>query len=149
MKKEKLKILNNFVQNNMFMSGETNLKTILQTLSPILNDGEFVYCTVPDFDLVPVQQIIFMFRENEEVTIVLRKEDALQLNLTFSYIAAWITLEVNSSLSAVGLTAAFSQALSKEGISCNVVAAFHHDHIFVDVTDREKAMIALQNLQLQ
>jgi hypothetical protein len=49
-------------------------------------------------------------------------------------------LTVYSSLEAVGLTAAFSRALSEGGIGCNVVAAFYHDHIFVDRKDAKKAM---------
>ncbi|MDG1871652.1 MAG: ACT domain-containing protein [Flavobacterium sp.] len=52
-------------------------------------------------------------------------------------------MTIHSSLEAVGLTAAFSKALSENGISCNVVAAFYHDHIFVDVKDTDKAMAVL------
>ena len=53
---------------------------------------------------------------------------------------------VHSSLEAVGLTATFSTALAKQNISCNVVAAFYHDHIFVGVADLETAMDILSNL---
>jgi hypothetical protein len=50
---------------------------------------------------------------------------------------------IHSSLEAVGLTAAFSTVLSEAGISCNVIAAFYHDHIFVAAGDAEKAMAIL------
>ncbi|WP_232815997.1 ACT domain-containing protein [Chryseobacterium capnotolerans] len=61
--------------------------------------------------------------------------------------ASWITLEIHSSLSAVGLTAKFSQALSDAGISCNVVAAYFHDHIFVDEKDTTQAIKVLNALK--
>jgi hypothetical protein len=57
-----------------------------------------------------------------------------------------ITLTVHSSLAAVGLTAAFSARLAREGIGANVVAAFHHDHIFVPAADAERALAALKAL---
>ena len=58
----------------------------------------------------------------------------------------WITLDVHSSLEAVGLTAAVSAALAEENISCNVVAAYYHDHLFVPVADAERAMETLMRL---
>jgi hypothetical protein len=61
--------------------------------------------------------------------------------------AAWITLQVHSDLAAVGLTAAFSSALAQAGISCNVVAGMHHDHLFVPVDQAQQAMRSLQALQ--
>jgi uncharacterized protein len=68
------------------------------------------------------------------------------LQLSYSFVAAWITLTVHSSLEAVGLTATFSKALAENNISCNVVAAYYHDHIFVDAKDAAKAMKILHIL---
>jgi hypothetical protein len=46
----------------------------------------------------------------------------------------------------VELTAAFSKALSENEISCNVVAAFYHDLIFVDKKDAEKVIEVLNKI---
>jgi len=59
---------------------------------------------------------------------------------------ARISLIVHSDLAAVGLTAAFAAALAREGISCNVIAGFHHDHLFVQWDRRRDAMAALEAL---
>lgn len=128
------------------MTGETDLSKILKSIRPKLNAGEFVFCVTNDLAKINPAEIISTFREEEGVTIVIRKELADQLRLTYSYVAAWITLTVHSSLEAVGLTSAFSTALSKEKISCNVVAAFYHDHIFVNKKDAEKAVDILNKL---
>ncbi|MBB3033858.1 ACT domain-containing protein [Alteriqipengyuania lutimaris] len=58
-----------------------------------------------------------------------------------------IVLRVNSSLDGVGLTAAVSTALAREAIPCNIVAAFHHDHVFVPATRANDAMQILAELQ--
>ncbi len=86
------------------------------------------------------------FLEKEGVTVILPKEKADAMDIPYETICAWITLTVHSSLEAVGLTAAVSKTLTEENISCNVVAAFFHDHIFVPVKDAERAMNALQRL---
>ena len=59
---------------------------------------------------------------------------------------ARVSLTIQSDLAAVGLTAAFARALADHGISANVVAGFHHDHIFVPWASRDKALTALQEL---
>ena len=125
------------------MSGEKNVATLLKTMKPNLNEGEYVFCTVQNTQTVNFNEILFHFKETEGITIVLEKHIADQLALHYSFVASWITLTVHSSLEAVGLTAAFSTALGKENISCNVVAAFYHDHIFVDKKDAAKAMEVL------
>jgi hypothetical protein len=125
------------------MTGESNLDTLLKTMKPKLNTGEFVFCSVKDLTSVGIKDTVLIFKEDEALTIIVKKEIADKLKLEYSFISSWITLTVHSSLEAVGLTAAFSKALSDNGISCNVVAAFYHDHIFVDKRDAEKAMVVL------
>lgn len=128
------------------MSGETNLSKLLQSMQPELKQGEYVFCTVPSLAGFDTVQLAGMFREEEGFTIVIKKELADSLQLSYSFVAGWITLTVHSSLEAVGLTAAFATALARQNISCNVVAAFYHDHIFVNKKDAAKAITVLQHL---
>jgi len=126
------------------MPGESDLNIILKTLKPFLHEGAYVFCQVPDQYPLDLNDIISYFREGEGITIILSKIKADQFKLPYSFVSAWITLRVHSSLESVGLTAAFSNALAAAGISCNVVAAFFHDHIFVDIKDAKKAMDVLE-----
>jgi hypothetical protein len=126
------------------MPGETNLNILLKTMTPVLNAGDYVFCTIKDIQNIPQDKLLGSFREAEGFTLILEKSVADELALTYSYISSWITLNVHSSLEAVGLTAAFSNALAKEVISCNVVAAYYHDHIFVDKKDADRAMATLK-----
>ena len=122
------------------MNDEVNLNKLLKTMKPSLNEGDYVFCVVNDISSINSSEIIMCFKETEGHTVIIKKELANNLKLEYSFVASWITLTVHSSLDAVGLTAAFSTALSQEGISCNVVAAFYHDHIFVNKSDTDKAM---------
>jgi hypothetical protein len=126
------------------MPGEANLSILLKSMKPVLNEGEYVFCTLPDLTQLNSTDIISSFTEKEGLSVIIKKELADRLNLSYSFVASWITLTIHSSLEAVGLTAAFSNALSEEDISCNVVAAYYHDHIFVAQKDAERAMKILQ-----
>ncbi|MEO6720339.1 MAG: ACT domain-containing protein [Ferruginibacter sp.] len=122
------------------MSGETDLSILLKQMNPLLNEGEYVFCAVADTHHPACKTAICLFKEKEAVTLIMERSLADQFALSYSTVCSWITLAIHSSLEAVGLTAAFSQSLAKEGISCNVVAAFYHDHIFVPQKDAEKTM---------
>jgi len=126
------------------MTGESKLETLLKTMKPKLNMGAFVFCSVKNLMLVNLNESVLFFKEEEGYTIIVKKEVADTLKLDYTFISSWITLTVHSSLEAVGLTAAFSKALADNGIGCNVVAAFYHDHIFVPISDTEKAMAVLK-----
>ncbi|MBS7233481.1 ACT domain-containing protein [Flavobacterium psychroterrae] len=122
------------------MSGQKDLQQLLKSMKPEYNSGDYVFCKVDNLENVNLNEVEMFFKEKEAVTLILKKELADALKLDYSVVMPWITLTVHSSLEAVGLTAAFSKALSEHEISCNVVAAFYHDHIFVNKKDTDKAM---------
>ncbi len=128
------------------MTGETSLGALLRSMNPELNDGEYVFCTVADGSRVEGIELVGSFREREGLTVILERNQAQRLGLDCDYVMAWITLTVHSSLAAVGLTAAFASALGQAGISCNVIAGFYHDHLFVGKDDALKAMDTLRAL---
>lgn len=86
-------------------------------------------------------------REREGWTLVMNAEAAATAGMKPWFIGRWITLGVNSSLSAVGLTAAVSSVLARQGIACNVIAAACHDHLLVPPERTDEAMGLLQTLQ--
>jgi len=128
------------------MNPISDLADLLSNLEPILNEGEYIFATVSDINSIPRDKSICEFVEKEGVTVVLSKTDAQELGLSYDFIASWITLNIHSALDAIGLTAAFSTALANHQISCNVIAGFYHDHIFVEKKDEQEAMKVLMEL---
>lgn len=130
------------------MTGITDLSALLATMEPELVAGEFVYCTMPASqpgDYLHLRPVA-LFHEAEGLTLILPQDTADEAGLQASAPLRQITLKVHSSLEAVGLTAAFSHALTEVGISANVVAAYYHDHIFVPAADAERAVETLRQL---
>jgi len=128
------------------MTGETDLDTLVREMKPERNAGDYVFCVL-DLKDDPVNlKPLGWFREAEGVTVILPKEQANELSLPYSFVSAWITLTVHSDLAAVGLTAVVSQSLAQAGISCNIVAGYYHDHLFVPVKDADRALSVLQTI---
>ena len=130
------------------MNGETNLACLLKTMSPKLMDGEFVFLSFTNAtygDYAHLKPIASML-ESEGLSLVVNKHLADQAGLSYQGVYKGISLDVHSSLDAVGLTAAFSSELSKAGISANVIAGFYHDHIFVKDSDADKALLVLEGI---
>jgi uncharacterized protein len=126
--------------------GETDLARLLSGMKPMLQKGSYVFCRVPSRATLEGREPLATFVESEGMTVIIEHEQADALGLVYTYRASWITLTVNSSLEAVGLTASVSAELARARISCNVFAAFHHDHIFVDKADGERACRLLEEL---
>lgn len=126
---------------------ESDLARLLAGMRPELRDGTYLFCSLPDGSLPAGLAPLATFREAEGLTLVLSAEEAERHGIAGVFEAAWITLTVHSDLAAVGFLAAVAAALAAEGIACNAIAAFHHDHLFVPVEMAERAMAVLARLQ--
>lgn len=127
-------------------TGEMDLNVLLREMNPQLNHGEYVFCTFKDFFIPQGLVPLSTFRELEGLSAVVERDQADGYGLPYHFVCAWITLKIHSALEAVGLTAAVSAALEKAGISCNIIAAYYHDHLFVPYDEREKALTVLNTL---
>ena len=112
----------------------------MSDLDPVRRPGEYVFVEGGE----PAEATV---REDEGMTVVLRRERADELGLPYDYVAAWITLRVDSTLEQIGLTALFSRALADAGISCNVLAGLRHDHLLVPADRAGEAIDVLRGLR--
>nr|WP_244312491.1 ACT domain-containing protein [Microbispora hainanensis] len=127
------------------VTGETDLRMLLSGMRPRLDPGRYVFTTV-DGRIPAGARPVVTVAEEEGLTLVLSQQEADAAGLAYEYVAGWITLRVHSALEAVGLTAAVARELAAAGLSCNVVAGFHHDHLFVPYERAAEAVALLEDL---
>lgn len=121
-----------------------DLGRILASLEVVRRDGVFAVCSVDDVPDADVEAVVF---EDEGITVVLPLEQAQELRLSWGFEAAWLTVAVPTALSAVGVTATLARALADEGLPCNVLAGYHHDHLLVPADRVEEAAAAIASLR--
>jgi hypothetical protein len=118
-------------------------------MAPALRPGAYVFCTTPDSaraaQALPLA--IAVFAEDEGTSLVLPLAEAARLGFETGLPMACITLTVHSALDGVGLTAAVAGALAAGGIACNMVAGYHHDHLFVPADRADDALAILHALR--
>ena len=128
------------------MSGETNLSILISSMQPVLQEEDYVFVCVTQAKDIAVTDLepLGTFTEAEGQTLIVRQMVADLHQLAYSGVFKQITLNVHSSLEAVGLTAFVSSQLAQQGISANVVAAFFHDHVFVPSANADRALSCLK-----
>ena len=111
-----------------------DLAAMLAGMAPVLDTRRWAFVVAGD---APPAAAFALIREDEGITAIIPAD-------TGDF--ARITLMVHSALDGVGLTAAVAGALAGRGIACNVVAGFHHDHLFVPWARGEEALEVLRCL---
>ena len=128
------------------MSGEMNLQVLLRNMQPVRH-GEYAFCVLDDAAYKALTaRPLATFQEQEGLTVILPQAEADRLGLAYSYVGTLITLNVHSSLNAVGFLAKITAKLADNGLSLNAFSPVYHDHIFVRPEDAERTMGLLLEL---
>ncbi|SDP69010.1 hypothetical protein SAMN05428967_3014 [Phyllobacterium sp. YR620] len=129
------------------MVGETDLGKLLATMRPVLAEGVYMFATIAKGDPAPAGvEPVMMFREAEGLTLIVDEATAKQYGLAAIFRSRMITLDVHSSLEAVGFLAAITACLAKASMGVNPVAGYYHDHLFVLEDRADEAMNLLHQL---
>jgi uncharacterized protein len=112
-------------------------------MDPLLDEAPFGYAVWPGG---PLPFAPFATLAEAEGLTVVAPLAAMEAAGLISEPWARISLAKSSDLAPVMLTAAFVDALSAEGISCKVIAGYHHDHIFVHWGRHEDCVAILRRL---
>jgi hypothetical protein len=125
-------------------SGDSDLEYLLKNMQPILEDNQLVFCSLPEEKAQEYQTCCQgYYHEREGVTVIIARHLADLYHLPYQFVFQRITLNVYSSLGAVGFLSRISEILAAQGISVNVVSAYHHDHLYVQVGQAENALDTL------
>jgi hypothetical protein len=129
------------------MSRDISLDDLIRRMAPVLDPQAYVFVHIPAGDRQPaLPGILMRFEESEGTTLILPATVAAKAGLDFDFRCRRITLSVQSDLAAVGFMAQIALALGRAGISCNPVAGYFHDHVFVPEAEAQKALEALREL---
>ncbi|KAM0464157.1 hypothetical protein ACHAPV_002704 [Trichoderma viride] len=127
--------------------GEKSLTKLLATLTTTLRDTTYVFATLTDTsNLPPLAETQLLFKETEGITVIVSQEYAEAHKIDFFFPCKMITLNVTSSLEAVGFMAVIATRLAEHKMGVNPVSGFYHDHCFVPLGREEEAVEVLHRL---
>lgn len=125
--------------------GEKSLQKLLATLTTVLHPSTYVFITLPaSATPPPLSEIRMLFHESEGVTLIMERQAAEARGFAFEFPSRMITLDVHSSLEAVGFLAVITNRLAEKGMGVNPISAFYHDHLFIPEGREEEALEVLK-----
>lgn len=121
----------------------TDLSQILATMT-VTERGRWVYAV--DLDVPKFVKVLARISEDEGETVIVDAEQADSLGLGDEPVFTCLTLQVHSALESVGLTKTVSELLADNGIPCNILAGYYHDHLLVPADKAASAKELLEAL---
>ncbi len=128
------------------MSGELSLDTLLRTMTATLAEGTYVFATLAPEAMPAGVTPRMIFAEAEGITLILLREEAQAHGIAHEFPCRMITLDVHSSLEAVGFIARIATELAAQGMGVNPVSGFYHDHLFVPEGREQDALRILKDM---
>lgn len=127
--------------------GETDLAILMSSMQPVLHEDVFAFAALEEGRSMPANlRPIMTFQEAEGLTLILRLDEANEAGLDVVYPCRMVTLQIQSSLEAIGFLAVITSRLAAAGLSVNPVSALHHDHLFVAADRAEEVLELLETL---
>lgn len=134
-------------------NGEADLSALLSTLHFTVHPEVFIFATAPpssppSFSALSPSEIQMSLREAEGTTVIVTLSNLKKYcpDLDYQFPSRMITLQVHSSLEAIGFMAVIATKLADRGISCNPVSGYYHDHLFVPVGKVDDALAVLTRI---
>jgi len=124
--------------------GESDLDKLIKNMEPVLENEELVFCALPPEqaeDYLMICQGFYI--ERESVTVIISRHLAEINKLEFGLVFKRITLNIHSSLAAVGFLARVTEVLAAQGFAVNVVSAYYHDHLYIQSDQAQSALNTL------
>ena len=116
-------------------------------MQPVLDPKHWVFVSLPwEQASSSLEDAAGWVREEEGVTLILAQQAADRAGLSYQNLFQRITLQVHSSLVAVGLLAEITRALAEADIASNVISGYYHDHLYVPAGKGAEALGILQEL---
>lgn len=129
--------------------GEQELDILLASMNPTIHPDTFVFVTLPGSEKTAppsLQPQVMVFQEAEGLTVISSKPAAEKMGLDYAFPCRMITLNIHSSLDAVGFLARILDTLKNLGIGVNPVSGFFHDHLFVPINKENLVLEALRDM---
>lgn len=129
--------------------GEQELDILLASMNPTIHPDTFVFITLPKSEKAAppsLQPQVMVFQEAEGLTVITSKLAAEEMGLDYAFPCRMITLNIHSSLDAVGFLARILDTLKNLGIGVNPVSGFFHDHLFVPINKEKQVLEALRDM---
>ncbi|TKA32713.1 hypothetical protein B0A50_00938 [Salinomyces thailandicus] len=138
----------------MSAPGTLELSRLLKSMNPVLDEETYVFATIAndtsnekyiEFLGQAVSRAEMIFKEAEGWTVIVKQHVADELNMDFIFPCRKVTLNVHSSLDAVGFLAAVTTRLARSvNIGINPVSGYYHDHLYVPLGKEEQVVAEIE-----